>query len=137
MVIGTFKHMIKKILQYVFLGLAVYAGIVMLVINFYKDDPSAMIWQDREAFNKRFIDKLSVDSNVDLEDVLETLGSPDLTYVKRENDQVMQITYYRTQLTKPDGITTVDECTGLLFENGKLSLWGPSANIAYERGFNE
>ncbi len=115
--------MIKKILQYVFLGLAVYAGIVMLVINFYKDDPSAMIWQDREAFNKRFIEKLSVDSDIVLDEVLETLGSPDLTYVKKSEGNVMQIVFYRTQLVKPDGITTQDECTGLLFENGKLTLW--------------
>lgn len=127
--------MVKKVLQYIFLGLAVYAGIVMLVVNFYKDDPSAMIWQDREAFNKRFIEKLNVDSKVILEDVLETLGSPDLTYVKKENDVVLQIVYYRTQLTKPDGITTIDECTGLLFENGNLVLWGPTAKIAYDKGF--
>ncbi|WP_462152809.1 DUF3192 domain-containing protein [Pseudoalteromonas xiamenensis] len=128
--------MIKKILQYVFLGLAVYAGIVMLVINFYKDDPSAMIWQDREAFNKRFIEKLSVDSDIVLDEVLETLGSPDLTYVKKSEEDVMQIVFYRTQLVKPDGITTQDECTGLLFENGKLTLWGPSAMIAYQKGFD-
>lgn len=127
--------MVKKVLQYIFLGLAVYAGIVMLVVNFYKDDPSAMIWQDREAFNKRFIEKLGVDSEVVLEDVLESLGSPDLTYVKKENDVVLQIVYYRTQLTKPDGITTIDECTGLLFENGNLVLWGPTAKIAYDKGF--
>jgi len=128
--------MIKKILQYVFLGLAVYAGIVMLVINFYKDDPSAMIWQDREAFNKRFIEKLSVDSDIVLDEVLETLGRSDLTYVKKSEENVMQIVFYRTQLVKPDGITTQDECTGLLFENGKLTLWGPSAMIAYQKGFD-
>ncbi|MFC3033793.1 DUF3192 domain-containing protein [Pseudoalteromonas fenneropenaei] len=126
--------MIKKVLQYIILGLAVYAAMVMLVVNFYKDDPSAMIWQDREAFNKRFIEKLSVDSDVELEEVLETLGSPDLTYVKKSDDDVLQIVFYRTQLVKPDGITTQDECTGLLFENGKLVIWGPSAIVAYEKG---
>lgn len=108
----------------------------MLVVTFYKDDPSAMIWQDREAFNKRFIEKLNVDSDVLLDDVLETLGSPDLTYAKKETKAVLQIVYYRTQLTKPDGITTIDECTGLLFENGKLVLWGPAAKIAYDKGFD-
>lgn len=107
----------------------------MLVVNFYKDDPSAMIWQDREAFNKRFIEKLAVDSNVALDTVLETLGSPDLTYAKKDGSEVLQIVFYRTQLTKPDGITTIDECTGLLFENGKLILWGPTAKIAYDKGF--
>ncbi|MCF2906858.1 DUF3192 domain-containing protein [Pseudoalteromonas sp. DL2-H2.2] len=127
--------MIKKVLQYVFLGLAVYGVIVYLVINFYKDDPQAMIWQDREAFNKRYISKLKPDMLIELDEVLETLGSPDLTYVKSEGDRVVQIVFYRTQLVKPDGITTQDECTGLLFENGKLTLWGAGAIVAYDKAF--
>ncbi|WP_105169572.1 DUF3192 domain-containing protein [Pseudoalteromonas sp. T1lg23B] len=125
--------MIKKVLQYIVLGLAVYAAIVMLVINFYKDDPQAMIWQDREAFNNRYINKLKPDQDININDVLETLGSPDLTYVKKQPEKMLQIVYYRTQLVKPDGITTQDECTGLLFENGKLILWGPAASVAYEK----
>ncbi|KID55787.1 hypothetical protein N473_22885 [Pseudoalteromonas luteoviolacea CPMOR-1] len=125
--------MIKKVLQYIFLGLAVYAGIVYLVINFYKDDPRAMLWKDREAFNKRFISKLKPDTQMDLETVLDNLGSPDLTYVKSDEDTVFQIVYYRTQLMKPDGITTQDECTGLLFKNGQLILWGAGAIVAYEK----
>ncbi|AOT10581.1 DUF3192 domain-containing protein [Pseudoalteromonas luteoviolacea] len=125
--------MIKKVLQYIFLGLAVYAGIVYLVINFYKDDPRAMLWKDREAFNKRFISKLKPDTQMNLETVLDNLGSPDLTYVKSDEDTVFQIVYYRTQLMKPDGITTQDECTGLLFKNGQLILWGAGAIVAYEK----
>lgn len=128
--------MIKKVLQYIVLGLAVYAVIVMLVINFYKDDPQAMIWQDREAFNNRFISKLEIGHEKTIDDVLETLGSPDLTFAKKDGDNVVQIIYYRTQLVKSDGITTRDECTGLLFENGKLTLWGPSASVAYDKAFN-
>ncbi|MBE0370070.1 DUF3192 domain-containing protein [Pseudoalteromonas sp. MMG013] len=128
--------MIKKVLRYIILGLAVYAVIVMLVINFYKDDPQAMIWQDREAFNNRFISKLKIGEHIAIDDVLETLGSPDLTFLKKKNNDIVQIVYFRTQLVKPDGITTKDECTGLLFKNGKLTLWGPSASVAYEKAFN-
>jgi hypothetical protein len=128
--------MIKKVLQYIVLGLAVYAMIVMLVINFYKDDPQAMIWQDREAFNNRFISRLKVEQEETIDTVLETLGSPDLTFAKKNGDMVLQITYYRTQLVKSDGITTQDECTGLLFENGRLILWGPSATTAYDKVSN-
>jgi len=125
--------MIKKILHYIILGVAVYASIVMLVINFYKDDPQAMIWQDREAFNNRFISKLDEKDVVYLEDVLETLGSPDLTYVSKQQENVYQIVYYRTQLIKPDGITTQDECTGLLFKNGLLIVWGDNATSEYSK----
>ena len=125
--------MIKKVLQYIILGLAVYASIVMLVINFYKDDPQAMIWQDREAFNNRFISKLDEKEIVPIENVLETLGSPDLTYVSQVKEDIFQIIYYRTQLVKSDGITTQDECTGLLFKNGLLLVWGDNATLEYEK----
>ncbi|WP_419147606.1 DUF3192 domain-containing protein [Pseudoalteromonas 'SMAR'] len=128
--------MIRKILQYIFLGLAVYVTVVFLVINYYKDDPQAMIWQDREAFNNRFIENLSLEQQTELADVLDTLGSPDLTYVKKVDGEVLQIVFYRTQLVKPDGITTEDECTGMLFENNVLKLWGPGARVAFDKASN-
>ena len=92
-----------------------------------------MIWQDREAFNKRYIAKLSIETPTNLNTVLEYLGSPDLTFAKRDNEEVWQIIFYRTQHIKSDGITTMDECTGLLFKNGELILWGPSAFDAFEQ----
>jgi len=123
---------LKKFIRYLILGLGLYALIATLVIAFYKDDPQAMIWQDREAFNKRYIEKLSLDSQTTLNTVLDYLGSPDLTFAKRDNEQVLQIIFYRTQHITSDGITTMDECTGLLFKNGQLILWGPSAYSKYQ-----
>lgn len=114
------------------LGLGLYALIATLVITFYKDDPQAMIWQDRESFNNRYIEKLSLEKSITLNAVLDYLGSPDLTYAKREGEQVLQIVFYRTHLVNPDGITTMDECTGLLFKNGELILWGPGAYSKYQ-----
>ncbi|NMM39763.1 DUF3192 domain-containing protein [Pseudoalteromonas arctica] len=125
--------MFKKVFRYLILGLGVYALIATLVITFYKDDPQAMIWQDREAFNKRYIAKLSIETPTNLNTVLEYLGSPDLTFAKRDNKEVWQVIFYRTQHIKSDGITTMDECTGLLFKNGELILWGPSAFDAFEQ----
>ena len=113
--------MLKKFIRYLILGLGLYALIATLVIAFYKDDPQAMIWQDRESFNKRYIEKLSLDSQTTLNTVLDYLGSPDLTFAKRDNEQVLQIIFYRTQHITSDGITTMDECTGLLFKNGPIS----------------
>lgn len=124
--------MLKKFIRYLILGLGLYALIATLVIAFYKDDPQAMIWQDRESFNKRYIEKLSLDSQTTLNTVLNYLGSPDLTFAKRDNEQVLQIIFYRTQHITSDGITTMDECTGLLFKNGQLILWGPSAYSKYQ-----
>ncbi|MDP2563680.1 DUF3192 domain-containing protein [Pseudoalteromonas marina] len=124
--------MLKKFIRYLILGLGLYALIATLVIAFYKDDPQAMIWQDRESFNKRYIEKLSLDSQTTLNTVLDYLGSPDLTFAKRDNEQVLQVIFYRTQHITSDGITTMDECTGLLFKNGQLILWGPSAYSKYQ-----
>lgn len=124
--------MLKKFIRYLILGLGLYALIATLVIAFYKDDPQAMIWQDRESFNKRYIEQLSLDSQTTLNTVLDYLGSPDLTFAKRDNEQVLQIIFYRTQHITSDGITTMDECTGLLFKNGQLILWGPSAYSKYQ-----
>lgn len=124
---------LRSFFRYLILGLGVYALIATLVITFYKDDPQAMIWQDREAFNKRYIAKLSIETPTNLNTVLEYLGSPDLTFAKRDNEEVWQIIFYRTQHIKSDGITTMDECTGLLFKNGELILWGPSAFDAFEQ----
>jgi len=124
--------MLKKFIRYLILGLGLYALIAASVIMFYKDDPQAMIWQDREAFNKRFIEKLSLEQPTTLSSVLDYLGSPDLTYAKRDGEQVFQIVFYRTQHKTSDGITTMDECTGLLFKNGQLFLWGPSAYNKYQ-----
>ena len=124
--------MFKKFFRYLILGLGLYALVATSVIMFYKDDPQAMIWQDRESFNKRYIEKLSLDSQTTLNTVLDYLGSPDLTFAKRDNEQVLQIIFYRTQHITSDGITTMDECTGLLFKNGQLILWGPSAYSKYQ-----
>lgn len=129
--------MYKKVFRYLILGLGLYALIATSVIFFYKDDPKTMIWQDREAFNKRYIDKLRIDDELNLNDVLDYLGSPDLTFAKRDEDTVIQIVLYRTQHRTSDGITTIDECTGLVFKNGQLMLWGLNAYEKYLDMVNE
>ncbi len=131
---GRFIHYLihNKVLRYIVLGLGVYAIVALLVMKYYKDDPGAMIWQDREAYNKRYIAKLSPQQHIVLADVFQTLGTPDLTFVRKLNGDTYQIVYYRTQHVKSDGITTRDECTGLLFKNGKLVAWGPSAQQSYD-----
>lgn len=123
----------NKILKYIVLGLGVYAIAAGLIINFYKDDPQGMYWQDRESFNKRYLSKLKVDTPVFLDQVFNNLGSPDLTFAKRSGEDVFQIIYYRTQHEHSDGITTKDECTGMFFKNEQLVTWGPGAEIAYEK----
>ena len=117
----------KKVVKFVGIGFGLYAIFAALVLTFYEDDPDQMGWEDRQAFNQRFISALSIDENINRSYVIPTLGSPDLTEAKLKDDVSFQVMFYRTQHTQSDGITTKDECTPMLFENGQLIAWGDSA----------
>lgn len=120
--------MSKKVISRILLALAAYGIFVLLVVNFYDDNPSNMGWEDREAFNRQYISKIKLDTFT-FEQALTELGSPDLTEAKKVGDVNYQVTFYRTQHMKSDGITTKEECTPLLFKNGLLTAIG---SVAYE-----
>ena len=50
----------KKIIIRILIALAAYGVFVTLVMNFYDDSPSNMQWDDRENFNRQFINKLKL-----------------------------------------------------------------------------
>jgi len=109
----------KKVIIRILIALAAYGVFVTLVMNFYDDSPSNMQWDDREDFNRQFINKLKL-GGFKFEQALEQLGSPDITEAKQVNDKNYQVLFYRTQHVKSDGITTQDECSYLLFINNTL-----------------
>ncbi|MFD2168402.1 DUF3192 domain-containing protein [Thalassotalea euphylliae] len=109
----------KKVVFRILMALAAYGVFVLLVVNFYDDNPANMKWEDREAFNRQFIAKLKLDEFT-FDQALESLGSPDITEAKKVDGVNYQVTFYRTQHVKSDGITTQAETTFLLFENGNL-----------------
>ncbi|WDE10458.1 DUF3192 domain-containing protein [Thalassomonas haliotis] len=114
--------------KYVLLALALYGLLVFLVINFYEVTTSSMTWEDREEFNRQYIAKL-VPGQFTLEQILTDLGTPDSTEAIRKNNNYYQVTFYRTQHVKSDGITTQEECTYLLFINDILT--GSGQGIGY------
>lgn len=116
----------KKIITRILVALAAYGVFVALVVNFYDDSPAKMQWEDREAYNRQFIAKLELES-FNFNSAIEQLGSPDITEAKLVNDSSYQVSFYRTQHVKSDGITTQDECTALLFTNGVLTAIGKTA----------
>lgn len=116
----------KKVISRILLALAAYGLFVLLVVNFYDDNPSNMKWEDREAFNRQYIAKLQLDSFT-FDKALEELGSPDITEAKKSDGRNYQVLFYRTQHMKSDGITTLEECTALLFSNGLLTAIGSNA----------
>lgn len=116
----------KKIIAIILVALAAYGIFVTLVVNFYDDSPANMQWEDREAYNQQFITKLELEK-FNFNSAIEQLGSPDITEAKIVNESRYQVSFYRTQHVKSDGITTQDECTALLFTNGILTSIGKTA----------
>ncbi len=111
------------------IGLGIYIAIVLAVFNFYEDDPSSMDWQDREQFNKVKISKLALGTSK--QEIIDMLGSPDISEAKMVNEDTVQVMFYRTQHRVSDGITTEDECTPLLFKNDVLIAWGDGTYQQY------
>ena len=120
----------NKVVKFAAIGFGLYAVFAASVLTFYEDDPDQMDWEDRQAFNKRFINELSIEGQIQKSYIIESLGSPDITEAKQKEDAAFQVMFYRTQHQQSDGITTKDECTPLLFKDGRLIAWG---NGAYEQ----
>lgn len=125
--------MSNKVVKFAGIGFGLYVVFAATVITFYEDDPDQMDWEDRQAFNKIYINKLSINDQILKSQVIDSLGSPDLTEARQIEDGTVQVMFYRTQHQKSDGITTKDECTPMLFKNGQLIAWGSGA---YEK-FNQ
>jgi len=116
----------------ILMALMAYGVFVILVMTFYDDSPSNMQWEDREAYNRQYIAKLTLD-NFSFEKALTELGSPDITEAKKVAESNYQVMFYRTQHVKSDGITTQDECTALLFKDGLLTAIGKNAYQKFQQ----
>jgi len=104
----------KKVVIRIILALAIYGFLILLVVNFYDDNPSNMKWEDREEFNRQFISQLQI-KKFNFDQAIEKLGKPDITEAKSVDDHYYQVLFYRTQHLKSDGFTTQDECSYLFF----------------------
>lgn len=112
--------MSKKVIVRILLALAAYGIFVLLVVNFYDDSPANMQWEDREAYNRQYIAKLKL-GEFTFDQAIADLGSPDITEAKKVAHQNFQVLFYRTQHVKSDGITTLEECSYLLFVDNVLT----------------
>lgn len=108
-----------------------YPLVTWLVLNCYPDDPSQMVWSDREAYNKKYISQLTISSKLLQTDIIQKLGGPDITEAEKVGADVYQVMYYRTKRTVSDGITTTHECTALLFKNQQLIALDADATTIY------
>ena len=122
----------KKVIKRILVGVGLYAAVITAVITFFPDSSDDLDWKDREAYNKVQISKLEL--GLHKKQILKLLGSPDITEAKRNDNNELQVMFYRTQHKQADGITTEDECTALLFENNELIAWGDNAYQSYVDG---
>ena len=121
----------NSVVKYVVIGFVLYGIFAALVLNFYTDDPDQMNWEARQSYNLKFINTLDLTKNYNREMIIELLGAPDITEARMDGDETLQVMFYRTNHAKSDGITTKDECTPLLFKDGKLIAWGITAFEKY------
>ena len=113
-------------------GILIYLLLTLAVLNWYPDDVEQMTWVDREVFNHKIISQYQLSDNISQQQVLQRLGSPDITAALQADNQLYQVLYYRTHRNTPDGITTADECTALLFKNRRLIAIGDPAVQQYQ-----
>lgn len=115
----------SKVIPVIVISVAIYFAFSTCVIWLLQDDQSQMTWDDRQAFNNKFIERLKI--GADKSYVIEELGPPDLTEAKQIEQSSWQVMLYRTHHQKSDGFTTADECTVLLFADEQLVATGDSA----------
>lgn len=113
-----------------------YPLVTWLVLNCYPDDPSRMVWTDREAFNRKYISQLTNNSTLLQTDLIQKLGGPDITEAEKVGADIYQLMYYRTKRSVSDGITTTHECTALLFKNQQLIALDSDAINLYQQVTN-
>lgn len=122
-----------KIIRNILLGVVAYAIFATSVLFYYKNNPEDMPWDDREVFNRKYIAALSLDDQLTKNKIIESLGAPDISEAKQTAAANMQVLFYRTQHMKSDGITSVDECTAMIFKNDLLIAWGENAYQQYKQ----
>jgi len=130
---GGARQMNKRIWWILAGAVFCYPVMTWLVLNFYPDDPSQMIWSDREAFNHKYISQLNKTSLVLQTDLIDKLGGPDITEAEKVGTDIYQLMYYRTKRSVSDGITTTQECTALLFKNQQLIALEADAVTLYQK----
>ena len=82
-------------------------------------------WQKLQKENKRKIADLEIGDSYT--DVRSEMGTPEFNEAYEESGKEYQILFYRTRHKRSDGETNKNECTPLIFVDGKLISWGDKA----------
>ncbi|MBD3646121.1 MAG: DUF3192 domain-containing protein, partial [Pseudomonadales bacterium] len=82
-------------------------------------------WKHKQQRTLQSINELEMGRNI--ASVRTELGEPDFMDAFQRDGSTFEVLYYRTRRVHSDGRTTRDETTPLVFANGVLVGWGPSA----------
>ncbi|MDX3774501.1 DUF3192 domain-containing protein [Chromatiaceae bacterium AAb-1] len=114
--------MLLKILTAAVLAISL-SGCVIAIGD--KQNGSNSDWKKEQRYNQEQINKLATGNTID--EIRNLLGVPDFSESFSKDGETVQVLFYRTHHTKSDGRTTKDECTPLIFRQGKLTGWGDKA----------
>jgi len=120
------KSRVPVIVGSIFVAYIAFVAIIMLS---YEPTPDEMDWEDRQAYNRAKLTEITIGQSIG--EVKMMFGKADFSEAKISNEQNLQILFYRTQHIESDGETTKEECTPLLFKQGKLVAWGEDTYQQY------
>lgn len=118
----------KKSLLAVLIATPLMLGLSGCVVSIGGDDDSGFSsfdYEDREYENRQKIARLQL--NTSFSAIQTELGVADFNETYAKEGENIQVLYYRTHRKHKDGMTTKDECTPLIFKDGKLVSWGEQA----------
>lgn len=95
----------------------------------WASDYSGSGWQKHQKSNRDKITGLK--NGVAYQTVLQEFDTPEFSDLVNKGDNVYQVLYFATNSKHSDGKITKDECTPLVFKNGKLVGYGASAVSEY------
>lgn len=95
----------------------------------WKSKHNGKNWQAHQKSNRDKIANLV--SGADYSAVIQQFDTPDFSELVSKGNTVFQVLYFSTNSKHSDGKVTKDECTPLVFKDGKLIGFGQSAVSEY------
>ncbi|WP_199609305.1 DUF3192 domain-containing protein [Flocculibacter collagenilyticus] len=100
------------------------SGCVVAVNDDFRGDHHSS-WEETQESNRKVIAGLN--GNESVEQIQDKLGVADFSELHEYQGNTVKVLFYRTHKHKSDGRTTKEECTPLVFKEGRLVGWGEKA----------
>ncbi len=115
----------KKVLVLATAMSLVLSGCVISVKDGDIDSDWVSDWETQQEENRTKLAQLAPGMTV--AEVRALMGTADFNEFYQRDNKGIQVLYYRTHRAKGDGKTTKNECTPVVFTDGKVTGWGATA----------